>query len=233
MPLRYLLHLEHANLPMHVTDAQDVRRVSVLKATGLIEAAIDPAFDTDHGSYRLAQAALVVCITEEGHAEIEKLRGHRGGTDPASRRKKAKTRLEPLDYLRAIERSAFPLRVEDPQEISCVGVPRARLEGRWRIAAGARRDPAHHTVRTGATRAWRRQVVSRHPEDRERAGMRRALRFAYIRACPGPLVYTRRAHRSGCLFKRQRGGKPRQFSLRLPASTHNSQSCPQKNLTSH
>ncbi|WP_418117970.1 hypothetical protein [Variovorax sp. 350MFTsu5.1] len=122
MPLRYLLHLEHANLPMHVTDAQDVRRVSVLKATGLIEAAIDPAFDTDHGSYRLAQAALVVCITEEGHAEIEKLRGHRGGTDPASRRKKAKTRLEPLDYLRAIERSAFPLRVEDPQEISCVDV---------------------------------------------------------------------------------------------------------------
>lgn len=39
---------------MHVTDAQDVRRVSVLKATGLIEAAIDPAFDTGLGSYRLA-----------------------------------------------------------------------------------------------------------------------------------------------------------------------------------
>jgi hypothetical protein len=103
---------------MHVTDAHDVRRVSVLKATGLIEAAIDPAFDTGHGSYRLAQAALVVCITEEGHAEIEKLRGQ-GGALPASRKKK--TSLDPLDYLRAIERSAFPLRVEDPHEISCIG----------------------------------------------------------------------------------------------------------------
>ncbi|WP_432732015.1 hypothetical protein [Variovorax sp. W6] len=105
---------------MHVTDAQDVRRVSVLKATGLIEAAIDPAFDTGLGSYRLAQAALVVCITEEGHAEIDKLRGGRGSVGAASG--KAKTGLEPLDYLRTIERSAFPLRVEDPQEIGCVGV---------------------------------------------------------------------------------------------------------------
>ncbi|HEX7867750.1 MAG TPA: hypothetical protein VF555_22515 [Variovorax sp.] len=117
MPLSYLLHLEHARLPMHVTDAQDVRRVSVLKATGLIEAAIDPAYDTGHGSYRLAQAALVVCITEDGHAEIDRLRG-RGGTDTPP--KAARTGPEPLDYLRAIERSTFPLRVEDPQEIGCV-----------------------------------------------------------------------------------------------------------------
>lgn len=101
---------------MHVTDAQDVRRVSVLKATGLIEASIDPAFDTG-GSYRLAQAALVVCITEEGQAEIDKLRG-RSSNDASAR--SARAGLEPLDYLRTIERSTFPLRVEDPQEISCI-----------------------------------------------------------------------------------------------------------------
>ncbi|MFS2165552.1 hypothetical protein [Variovorax sp. Varisp62] len=116
MPLSYLLQLEHARLPMHVTDAQDVRRVSVLKATGLIEASIDPAFDTG-GSYRLAQAALVVCITDEGHAEIGNLRG-RGKAAAAPR--SARTGLEPLDYLRTIERSTFPLRVQDPQEIDCI-----------------------------------------------------------------------------------------------------------------
>ncbi|WP_295981069.1 hypothetical protein [uncultured Variovorax sp.] len=101
---------------MHVTDARDVRRVSVLKATGLIEAAIDPAYDTGHGSYRLAQAAMVVCITDEGQAEIDRLRGG----DGASQKKPPKVRLEPLDYLRTIERSAFPLRVDDRQEIGCV-----------------------------------------------------------------------------------------------------------------
>jgi hypothetical protein len=119
VPLSYLLHLEHARLPMHVTDAPDVRRVSVLKATGLIEASIDPAYDTGHGSYRLAQAALVVCITEEGHAEIDRLRG-RDGIDASSRKASKAKNLEPLDYLRAIERSAFPLRVEDRQEIGCI-----------------------------------------------------------------------------------------------------------------
>jgi hypothetical protein len=118
VPLSYLLHLENARLPMHVTDARDVRRVSVLKATGLIEAAIDPAYDTAQGSYRLAQAALVVCITDEGHAEIERLRGREGSG--ATPKKASKSKLEPLDYLRAIERSAFPLRVEDRQEIGCV-----------------------------------------------------------------------------------------------------------------
>lgn len=102
---------------MHVTDAQDVRRVSVLKATGLIEASIDPACDTG-GSYRLAQAALVVCITDEGHAEIGNLRGR--GKAGAAAPKIARAGPEPLDYLRTIERSTFPLRVQDPQEIDCI-----------------------------------------------------------------------------------------------------------------
>ncbi|MGJ7590869.1 MULTISPECIES: hypothetical protein [unclassified Variovorax] len=110
--------MEHARLPMHVTDAQDVRRVSVLKATGLIEAAIDPAFDTG-GSYRLAQAALVVCITDEGHAEIDNLRG-RNASNTDAPPKPARMGIEPLHYLRMIERSTFPLRVDDAQEINCI-----------------------------------------------------------------------------------------------------------------
>ncbi|MGJ7528329.1 hypothetical protein [Variovorax sp. GB1P17] len=100
---------------MHVTDAHDVRRVSVLKATNLIEAAIDPALDPD-GNYRLAQAALVVCITDEGYAEIARLRG--GDAEPPP--KPAKKSLVPMDYLHDIERSAFPLRVEASEEIHCV-----------------------------------------------------------------------------------------------------------------
>lgn len=119
MPLSYLLRLEHSRLPMHVTDAQDVRRVSVLKATGLVEAEIDPAFDRG-GSYRLAQAALVFQITDEGYAEIASMRsGGRGGAPvpPASAKPKA---LAPFDYLRSIENSPFPLRVESAEEIHCV-----------------------------------------------------------------------------------------------------------------
>jgi hypothetical protein len=120
VPLSYLLHLENARLPMHVTGAQDVRRVSVLKATGLIEAAIDPAYDTGKGSYRLAQDALVICITDDGHAEIDRLRGGEGNGSSASPKKASNARLEPLDYLRAIESSAFPLRVQDRETIGCV-----------------------------------------------------------------------------------------------------------------
>lgn len=117
VPLTYLLRLEHVRLPLHVTDAQDVRRVSVLKATGLIEAAIDPAFDPG-GNYRLAQAALIVCITEEGQSEIEKMRG-RGTAEEQAQAALAKG-LDPLAYLRSIKGESFPLRVEDHEEINCV-----------------------------------------------------------------------------------------------------------------
>ncbi|WP_409173123.1 hypothetical protein [Variovorax sp. H27-G14] len=109
--------MEHVRLPMHVTDAQDVRRVSVLKATGLIEATIDPAFDPG-GNYRLAQAALIVCITDEGHGEIQKLRG--GSVADTHAQAQPTQGLDPLDYLRGIKGATFPLRVEDHEEINCV-----------------------------------------------------------------------------------------------------------------
>lgn len=118
MPLTYLLRLEHVRLPLHVTDAQDVRRVSVLKATGLIEAAIDPAFDPG-GNYRLAQAAMIVCITEEGLSEIERIRG-RGADAQAPEQTASERGPDPLAYLRSIRGATFPLRVEDHEEINCV-----------------------------------------------------------------------------------------------------------------
>jgi hypothetical protein len=101
---------------MHVTDAHDVRRVSVLKATSLIEASIDPAFDPG-GNYRLAQAALVVCITDEGHAEIARMRGRGDEGPPKVAKKKS---LEPMAYLNRIEHASFPMRVEEPEEINCI-----------------------------------------------------------------------------------------------------------------
>lgn len=121
MPLTYLLHLEHLRLPLHVTDAQDVRRVSVLKATGLVEAEIDPAFDPG-GNYRLAQAALVVCITEDGHAELDSLRKRRRGASAAKASAKPPRPKVPeaLAYLRKIEDAPFPLRVDNHDEINCI-----------------------------------------------------------------------------------------------------------------
>ncbi|MDP9930580.1 hypothetical protein J2X90_000861 [Variovorax paradoxus] len=72
MPLFYLLSLQHVTLPRVVTRPEDVQHVSVLKATGLIEAEIAPALDPA-GKYNVARTAVVTCITEEGHAEINKM----------------------------------------------------------------------------------------------------------------------------------------------------------------
>ena len=121
-------------MPLHVTDAQDVRRVSVLKATGLVEAEIDPAFDPG-GNYRLAQAALVVCITDDGHAEIESLRKRKRSAKRAQRALDAQaaqdaqdTPDEPakphgpdsLEYLHKIAKATFPLHVQDHDDINCI-----------------------------------------------------------------------------------------------------------------
>jgi hypothetical protein len=126
VPLTYLLHLEHARLPLHVTDAQDVRRVSVLKATGLVEAEIDPAFDPG-GNYRLAQAALVVCITDDGHAEIASMRSRKRGAkiSRASAPQPPQPPARPkgpdaLAYLHRIAGASFPLRVDNHDEINCI-----------------------------------------------------------------------------------------------------------------
>jgi hypothetical protein len=72
MPLFYLLSLQHVTLPKVVTRPEDVQHVSVLKATGLIEAEIAPASDAA-GKYNAARTATVTRITEDGFAEINKM----------------------------------------------------------------------------------------------------------------------------------------------------------------
>jgi len=72
MPLLYLLYLRTAALPKVVTRPEDVQYVSVLKATGLIEADIASASDRE-GKYHVARTATVMRITEDGVVEINKL----------------------------------------------------------------------------------------------------------------------------------------------------------------
>ncbi|MEJ1127100.1 hypothetical protein V9L20_05950 [Variovorax sp. CCNWLW225] len=72
MPLFYLLSLQTALLPKVVTRPEDVQYVSVLKATGLVEADIAPASDA-WGKYHIARTATVTRITEDGLAEINKM----------------------------------------------------------------------------------------------------------------------------------------------------------------
>lgn len=73
MPLTFLMSLQHASLPKRVVIPEDVRHVSILKATGLIEAEIAPALDGS-GKYKNARNAIVTRITKEGMAEINRMR---------------------------------------------------------------------------------------------------------------------------------------------------------------
>jgi len=73
MPLSFLMSLQYVSLPKKVVTPEDVRHVSILKATGLIEAEIAPALD-DSGKYKNAHGAIVLRITEDGAAEIQRMR---------------------------------------------------------------------------------------------------------------------------------------------------------------
>ncbi|MBJ2157335.1 hypothetical protein JC881_16245 [Variovorax sp. IB41] len=82
MPLYFLMRLQHVQLPLRVDAPEEVRLVSVLKATGLIEAKIHALAST--GPYIPSQSATVTCITEEGMAELDSWIGEFG-----SRRRRA------------------------------------------------------------------------------------------------------------------------------------------------
>ncbi|WP_432725277.1 hypothetical protein [Variovorax sp. W6] len=114
MPLTLLLRLLHEKLPVTLTAEPDIRHASVLMATGLVEA----EFHLDHFGYQQYESAVVFAITEEGHAEIASLRD--GGAAIAL--EDQKWPVMPLDYLRKIGHSVFPLRIDDPEEINSVAV---------------------------------------------------------------------------------------------------------------
>jgi hypothetical protein len=68
MPILLLLRLQRVQLPVRVTDTEEVRQVSMLVATGLIEA----EFEAIRTRARQAvwHVATVTRITEEGMAEL-------------------------------------------------------------------------------------------------------------------------------------------------------------------
>ena len=68
--LFFLMRLLHAELPFRVDRSEEIKFVSVLKATGLIEAEIVPAFEPT-SAFAPAQIASVIRITEEGMAELD------------------------------------------------------------------------------------------------------------------------------------------------------------------
>jgi hypothetical protein len=71
MPLWFLLQLQHEELPVRVFEAGEVRSVSVLAATGLVEAEIGALEAT--ARYAPSRAATITRITEHGHAEIARI----------------------------------------------------------------------------------------------------------------------------------------------------------------
>ena len=77
MPLFLLLRLQRVQLPVRVTDPEEVRQVSTLVATGLIEAEF--AAIRSRARQAIWQVATVTRITEEGLVEIAK-----AGRMPAS-----------------------------------------------------------------------------------------------------------------------------------------------------
>jgi hypothetical protein len=71
MPLLFLMRLQQVQLPVRVADPEEVRYVSVLLATGLIEAEIKALRSS--ARYAASQVATVIRITEDGLAEIAKM----------------------------------------------------------------------------------------------------------------------------------------------------------------
>ncbi|WP_207309863.1 hypothetical protein [Variovorax paradoxus] len=76
MHLLFLLRLQHVELPAEIVGPEEIKHVSVLKATGLVEAEIAPAIDPS-GKFNMARTAIVTAITDDGIAEIMKLRTER------------------------------------------------------------------------------------------------------------------------------------------------------------
>ena len=69
MTLNFLMRLQHLPLPLKVVTPGDIKHVSVLKATGLIEAEIQPPLEAS-GPYAQPRTATVICITDEGMSEL-------------------------------------------------------------------------------------------------------------------------------------------------------------------
>lgn len=106
-PIAYLLYLMQMRLPAKVIDPHELKLISLLKATELIEAELQTA-GSSQVRYLETRAAIVTRVTENGLAELARM-----GFDllRAARRAVGKS-ISPLEYLALIESSPFPIRVE-------------------------------------------------------------------------------------------------------------------------
>jgi hypothetical protein len=93
MPLTYLLKIAHGRFPLEVTHAPDIRHVSILKATGLVEARISSAVGGG-GIYRKAEIAVVFGLTDEGRRELFAMRSRLPATLPGSSQRARERRAQ-------------------------------------------------------------------------------------------------------------------------------------------
>ncbi|WGT62397.1 hypothetical protein [Variovorax paradoxus] len=70
MPLLFVMKLQHRRPPLRVVRPEEVRRVSVLTATGLIEAEIEALDPT--ARYAASPRTTVLRITDDGLTEIRR-----------------------------------------------------------------------------------------------------------------------------------------------------------------
>jgi len=117
MPLEFLVKLNRGQLPVAVTSEADLKCVSILKATGLIDATFAVSGPQDR-SFRKIDAALVFAITEAGRDEIAPLIAG----DKESPANHMERNMLAVEYLRLLENSTLPVIVLDPHLIDCLDV---------------------------------------------------------------------------------------------------------------
>jgi len=66
MPLSFLKRLQHVQLPVRVACPEEMRHVTVLVATGLIDAEMT----APSNPYAVPRLATVIRITDDGRAEL-------------------------------------------------------------------------------------------------------------------------------------------------------------------
>jgi hypothetical protein len=135
MPLDFLVKLDRGQLPVTVTSNRELRCVSRLKATGLIEASLAVSGAPDRSSRRI-DAALVFAITEAGIAEIRSVKGREERVPENFMQRN----ILALEYLRLLENSELPLSVTDQRITDCVEV----LSNAGLVVADFSRGEADH-----------------------------------------------------------------------------------------
>lgn len=157
-PMACLMRLMQMRLPTNVVDPQELRLISLLKATELIEAEIHTARSAKAGHWQ-SRAATVTRITEDGFAELTRV-----GLDLLrSAGRAVGKRAGPLEYLASIADSSFPRRVENPVVVANVSLLKATGLVDATITAGSEgsSDSPRHALILRIT-ARGRDLLARH-----------------------------------------------------------------------